>query len=398
MAILEKLFLILIFIFPLGQVLKFQLGNNVSFLLNDIVVLIIGFIFLSLIYKKKIKLKSSNLDKPIILFFLSLIISLSLATFWLKPNELLVSLLYLLRLVSYFLLFYVVRGFNRKYIEKLPRYLIISGGLFLIIGFLQYFLYNDLRNLFYLGWDEHLYRLFSTFFDPNFTGTFLVIYSAFLFSYFKYKVKKNNLNKTLYFSLILLSFLGVFLTYSRSALLAMLILSGLTLFLINKRKIFIAVLLASLLIVFLVPKSFQTEGTNLLRVASIDARLASFDNGIRIFKDNLIFGVGFNAYRYTQIRYGFVDSRNLSSNSGAGTDNSFLFIAGTAGTIGLISFIYLLYTILMTANQKRSKSFIHLSVFLSVVGVLFASLFINAFFYVFILEWILIQIGIMENN
>ena len=37
------------------------------------------------------------------------------------------------------------------------------------------FVYPDLRNLWYLGWDPHYYRVFATLLDPNYVGILLVL-------------------------------------------------------------------------------------------------------------------------------------------------------------------------------------------------------------------------------
>jgi hypothetical protein len=54
------------------------------------------------------------------------------------------------------------------------------------------------------------------------------------------------------------------------------------------------------------PKSFQTEGTNLFRIASSEARLASAQAALKVIDKNLIFGVGFNAFRYVMFDYRIV--------------------------------------------------------------------------------------------
>ena len=55
---------------------------------------------------------------------------------------------------------------NRKFYLFLNLILISN----IIVGLIQYFLWPDFRSFSAQGWDPHLYRLVSTFFDPTFTA------------------------------------------------------------------------------------------------------------------------------------------------------------------------------------------------------------------------------------
>ena len=81
-----------------------------------------------------------------------------------------------------------------------------------ILGLMQFFLYPDLRNLMYLGWDPHYYRLFSTLLDPNFVGIILVL--TLILGCGLWKKKQKN-----FFLMIgqLIGFVSLLLTYSRSS-------------------------------------------------------------------------------------------------------------------------------------------------------------------------------------
>ena len=53
--------------------------------------------------------------------------------------------------------------------------LLFSGLVIVGLGFVQYFFYLGLRNLYYLGWDEHLSFIFQLL-DPNFAGAFPALF------------------------------------------------------------------------------------------------------------------------------------------------------------------------------------------------------------------------------
>lgn len=324
-----------------------------------------------------------KLALPIFIFAGVALLSLLVNTKSLQPSEFIVSLLYLLRWLTFAGVYFIVRDFNFKTKKTFLSWLVVSSFVIILLGFVQYFLYPDLRNLYYSGWDEHLYRLFSTFLDPNFAGAFLVL--GFILSL--------GLNRNLWFVSIL-TFVAILLTYSRSAFLMFAASICVFLLLIGKKKLLVGILLLLVVGIILIPKNLKSEGVNLLRTASITARQEEAKKALLIVRENPIFGVGFNAYRWAQIRYGLIQKTDI--HSGAGTDNSFLFVLATTGVIGFCAFIYLWYKILQQARLTRSTvSFI---VIASTAGLFADSLFINSLFYSKILVWMWVLVGVMESK
>lgn len=393
MGILKLIFIILLLIlFPLGEVARLSF-NEIAVTLTDIGIGLVSIIWISFnIYKKRTI--RAELFFPILIFigaaFLSLLVNLGNVTIY----ESIVSSLYLVRWVAYSLIYFIVLDLDKSFLKKIPTFLLAAGGLILVGGFAQYFLYPDLRNLYYLGWDEHLYRMFSSFLDPNFLGAFFVLYLLFVIGLI---FNSDNLDKIKLLAILaIVTLVGIFLTFSRSAYL-MLFVSVFT-FLILKRKLKWILTFAIVLVlsIFLLSKNVpQTEGTNLLRTASAESKIESIIKALTIFKGSPIFGVGFNAYRYAQRDYGFVNEEKQLIHSAAGTDNSFLFILTTTGIIGFISFLFLIYKII---NLSLTKSSFSPVLFSSVVGLLINSLFINSLFYIFIMLWIWILIGLTESS
>ena len=399
MGLLKIIFSLLILSFPIAEIGRFQFPNGVAFSVNDVFLaaLIIFWGVYHLLNKNKIK--KDILTKPILVFISVAFISLVLNIPHLSASNFLVSLLYLLRWAMYVSLYFIVREFDKKFRNKIPYLMLFSGMIVVIAGFAQYFFYPSLRNLYYLGWDEHLYRMFSSFLDPNFAGTFFVIFFIFILGLIYKYIKEGLINKAVSLSILnIFVLIAVYLTYSRSALVMLVISVSVFLFLIKKWKLIVFALAGLLLIVFILPKSFQTEGTNFLRTFSSGQRIESSQIALKIFSSSPVFGVGFNAYRYAQNKLGLNNQVWETTHSGAGTDNSFLFVLATSGIFGLVSYLYLIYKIFTLTKINTDNNAFSLMLFASLSGLIFNSFFINSLFYVFILEWIWITASLTENK
>lgn len=387
MDILKILFILSLFSFSFGEIIRIPFFSaQVKLLDITVAVLFLAWIVVSII-KKRI---SKIIFLPILMFSFIGGLSLLLNFRFLNPSEFLISFSYLVRWVGYASIFSIVSSFDKKFKSKIEIFLFFLGLITVILGYIQYLFYSNLKNLYYLGWDDHLYRMFSIFLDPNFAGAFFVLYFLFLFNltFENYKNKKLQLVYGFFAALTLIS---VFLTYSRSAFVMLVI--CVCIFLILKKKImYIAIVILTLtLITFVLPKAYKTEGTNFLRTASSEARIGSFYQTMNVFERNPVLGVGFNAYRYAKNRYGFTFGNWQESHSDATADNSFAFVLATTGIIGFSFFIFMWYRIL--ALRRNSALIIS-----SVVALFINSLFINSLFYVFFLFWIWIILGVKENK
>ncbi|MDZ4228312.1 MAG: O-antigen ligase family protein, partial [Candidatus Levybacteria bacterium] len=182
-------------------------------------------------------------------------------------------------------------------------------------------------------------------------------------------------------------------TFSRSALM-MLIISASLLFILMNKKIWIAILIGiTFLVLVISSRYFNIENINLFRAVSSEARLETAKNAVKIIQDYPIFGIGFNAYRYAQFRYGFRnDLASSISHADASPDNSFLFVAATSGLVGFVLFVVLWFKIL---NYSMKNNPLVLS---SIVGICINSLFINSLFYPFIMLWLWIIIAVKVNK
>ena len=239
MMLLKILFIIILILFPLGEFLRFDIGNNIAVKPLDFLIFLTVSSWI-LVFRNKLK---QYFNVKYLLFPLIGLIALLLNLSWLKPNEQLTAFLYLVRWVMYAGLAVVCISFPESFKKKIILFLFFDGLVIVFFGFLQYFFYNNLHNLYYLGWDPHMHRIFSTFLDPNFTGGFLVLYLIFtagiIYEYMK-KKQKTKQKKLIILglgSILLSTLIALFLTFSRSSLLMFIPASILFLTLIQKKKL-----------------------------------------------------------------------------------------------------------------------------------------------------------------
>jgi O-antigen ligase len=382
----KKFFLLTLFLVPFGEIIRINIGKDILIKPLDVSVLLLSLFWIFLVVLKKVEVKNKFILLPVALFSISGFLSLLTTPLSLASGEFVVSFSYLLRWLSFASIFFIVRGFDIDFQKKIKKLMLLIGILIVALGFAQYFFYPDLRNLFYLGWDEHLYRMFSVFLDPNFAGVFFVLVLLLLLDDF---LKR----KTWFLSLFsLVTLIAIFLTFSRTALIMLVVSVSIFLILHKKKKMVLILFGFVVLFVIFASKYFDIENMNLLRTASVNARIDSSRTALAIIQKNPVFGVGFNSYRYGQIEYGFrKSSSKIFNHADSSTDNSYLFVLATTGILWFSFFIYLWYMIVKNNIKNR------LAVS-SLVGVFISSFFINSLFYPVILLWLLIVMSIRENK
>lgn len=321
--------------------------------------------------------------------------SLLINSVYLDTESFLASFGYLVRLAAYLSLIFAVKQLSENFAESLTEKLLFSGILFIFFGYIQYFFVRSLFDFYYLGWDEHRGRLFSTFLDPNFAGAFIVLICLLLFGNILINHKKKiNFTRAIYLFVFILSIISLFLTHSRSAAITFFV-GGLTFLLLNKmykQIIFLSGVLIFGLIVF---SNTKIEALNPFRIASSEARIHSAQEAISIFSKNPILGVGLNSYRYAKERYGPKNTNPVEiRNSDAGTDNSYIFVLATTGIIGFIVFIDFWVNIFRRIYIKTKFATISSRIVIaSIVALGINTLFNNSLFYAPIMAWIFILIG-----
>ncbi|QQS43703.1 O-antigen ligase family protein [Candidatus Roizmanbacteria bacterium] len=343
--IITVLLSISLVLFSFGQLARISIPEQpVFFYLYEVFVAAVSGILL-VKYRKNPLMESKY--SPIIVFFIWILISfvLSLRFYSLEQNT--VAFLYYLRLLLYFIFYvYVSYFFTHEKQSKRPIVILNLVTVWVILSsFIQYFLYQNLGNLAYLGWDPHLYRVVGLFFDPPVTVSVFLL----LMIFYLLELQSNHDWKKLGFIIPL--FILSFLTYSRGGGLALIAVSVLYVIRRFSRKtvlIGLAVLVAGFLFI---PKG-SSEGINLLRTTSIEARINDYEKAIMIWRKNPVAGIGYNHIRYEKDIYEeqlFYGPYNPSHGSTA-FHSSFLVILVTGGVIGLGLYIWMLISLARTSE------------------------------------------------
>jgi O-antigen ligase len=376
--VIEFLLFVLMVIFPFGQLISFRfrfLGMDIPFHPIDIISLL--FLIVVVISKP---------EKPKIFRYLKDLFLIALASQVIfiafnGINPTLKGFLYLLRLVSYTSIFIVVWNLVRNSKSTKRRiftYLIGISIFVALFGWYQYFRYPDLTSLKFLGWDDHLYRLVGSFFDPTFTSILLVFGILTTFEWYQVTKKKK------YILVLMLLISSLLFTYSRAGYLALF--AGIFTLLAVKKRLRISLLFIPLIIVgiILLPKP-SSEGTNLVRTASISARLINYIDTAKIITKSPLIGVGYNNLCWAKVN--FLGQSDVDSHACSGSDSSLLLILATTGIFGFILFINLVIKEIMQINTD-----VYGIIFIASLASLFVhSLFGNSLFY----PWVMVYISIL---
>lgn len=397
---LKVLLIVLLLLLPFGELLRFNVENSIYIKPLDITAgLLFVYLLGYLVYKKRLK---SLTQWRIWLFPIVGLLSLVLNSIHLQANEVFTASLYLIRFIAYIGVIFTVLQLDQHFKKQLERILFLDGLAIVLLGYFQYSFYSDIRHLVSIGWDDHMYRLFSTFYDPNFAGTMLVLYVLFLSGLLYSSFISKKRQETVFFSVVLLLTLGaVFLTFSRSALIMLIIGGSMLLVLFKQKKLILGLFAILALYILVISPRFYIENTNLFRTVSTEARLETYANAFTIYQDNPLIGIGFNAYRYAQQEYGFRrEVPKYPSNADSGVDNSFLFVLATTGIMGFGAYLLFWGTLISSAfAHMHQKYSIWAKVWLaSVVGLFINAFFINSLFFPASLLWMLVLFGLIHKK
>lgn len=365
------IFLIILF-FSLGQLGRISLlSYQINFYFYEIL-MVIHLLYLIFLYKPSLIFKKNIFKKTkfFYLFFIFLIISFLFNFNNFSFSENVISFLYFLRIIFYFLysIYFVFLIKKNILLKNNLFYLIeILTGIILLTSYCQYFLYPDLRNLKYLGWDEHLYRMFGLFFDTSITGAVFGL----LFLFYLINTKINNKLRLFFLFSI---FPAIVLTFSRTTFISIFFVLFLIFLLKRDFKTLIFWFLFFVFILIISPKPFG-EGVNLLRKFSIESRLKDYYMAYNVWQKNFLLGIGYN-------RIGFLPFKNQSliNHAKFSFSSSYLIILVTSGLVGF--FIFILSLINLFKVIKRGKELLFF--------ILISSFFDNILLHPFIIFLLLI--------
>jgi O-antigen ligase len=381
-----------------GQLIRFSLGTDArggsAILISDLFLALVIFVWGIRKMTVDQRVPRSKIAGPLILFLSIAFLSLIFGSFQIidfvssAPGKpMIIAIMYWVRLVMYSLFFFVSLDALKtiRAAERLLHVLILIGFVLSIGGFIQLWLVPDFTKMAVAaGWDPHQDRLLSSFFDPNFMGTFLAMDMVVIIALVLDPSRKLKY-KSWIISLGLVISLAFLLTYSRGALLGFMV-AFLVIGLFKAPKLLALGLVAMALAVGSMPRLAQrlTEGISIDETGI--KRLESWNKGMRIAISTPITGTGYNTLGTVQDSLGLVDEFDV--NNRGGIENSLITVFVTMGILGLLAYLYLLFAMLIMSfrtyyRKKYSQSLRHLGlgVGAALVVVIFASTTLNALFY-----------------
>jgi len=372
-----------------GQLIRIPLWSGVTVYPHDMALV---FLYLWMLWKKgwPKHITSRKLFYPLLTFIGIGIMSLLMQIPTYPVTEVLAGSAYLVRFVLYAWLYFVIA--EEKDTKFWLRGLYSVGVVMGTLGIMQFFIYPDLRNVMYLGWDPHYYRLFSTLLDPNFMGIILLL--TFLLGGVVLEKKQRLL------PLLLQSVVGVayILTFSRSAYVAGF--SALLFYAVAKRQWkYLLIGCIVLLCVLVIPKK-GGYSASMFRLESSLARVTNWTESVQLIEKSPVIGHGFNMLRSVKTPDWQKTEEDLS-HATSGVDNSILFVGVTTGVLGLGAFFWMLFVMGKMGKvllQRKKTTVFGMVYLLSFIGILVHSMFINSFFYPWVMIWLWILTGIGEKN
>lgn len=364
-------------LFLMGNVARLEIRQGIFVTPIDLGVVLLLPLSIFYIASAQKKISENPMSKYIVAFTLTLAFSLITNIFFLSTKDILIASLYFVRFFAYLQLILIFTLFEKSFSKKYLWYLGITVSIASLFGFVQYALYNNLRNLEYLGWDVHHYRIFGSFLDPNFAGVIFLLGGA--ISYYFTRTAKGRAKKASYTATIV-NLTALILTYSRTAYIA---LAASLLVLaknVTNRKIVALTVIALCAALIFIPKNLTSEGVKLFRTTSIEAREEEYIQGLRVFWEHPITGVGFNAYRAYNPR----EVSKYPENAANGIPNSYLLTLATAGIMGLAGIIYFFWGITRLIRTTKDSN-LDMLLILATTIVATSALFENTFYYNFIM-------------
>jgi len=383
-------FKLIILLVLFGNLLRFSAaGTNILVLDFILAAYIITWLIKKVIQDRDVQ--TSGINIPLITFLVWALVMLIFNTvaFHLGGKEFLLSFFYWLRYVEYVFIFWIALDLLRDDKQRkvyLNWLLAVAVGL-AVLGFVQFAFVPNFEFMQKFGWDPHLNRLLSTFFDPNFLGGFLAINIGLALSRYCFSDSRKDKNWLLAIIIVLLAAVG--LTFSRSAYLTLLVVV-LVIAAVKDPKLVLGMIIVFLLAVggsgqirSRVIGALQMDVTSQLRVES-------WQEGFDLAKPKLLTGYGYNTLPIVLREEGL---REEGVHSAAGTDASMINILLTTGIPGLLIFIwfYLEAILLAFKSYIGSPSSITktyaLAAIAMLLGIFVHSWFTNSLFYSFILVW-----------
>lgn len=332
-----------------------------------------GLLLLSFIgYSFKKRLKVGLIDKVILIFFLSLPISL------INSSNLMASLSQIYRYLSLIAIFYIVRLCNANKQKQIFYVLLISASLvslyslyslFIVSRFaLEYFLENNIDHTFAKTFLASK-RAFVPFFSPNLLAGYLIAIIMLCLNIVLQKRKEENGLFFLSIFCLFISSLTLFFTKSTGGWLVFIIIFSLFLLLgklLNKKSVLIIISLIILFGAIAVNREIK-EPPFKKPLFSLDKKISYWKQTTEIIKQHPLAGVGIGNFSLKETR---------------SAHNSYLQIWAETGIVGIISWLIIIFIFLKEGikNFYFRKSLYSLGILMSGLSFLLHNLIDYSFF------------------
>jgi O-antigen ligase len=366
------------------------------------------------------KLRLGKIGKMIVFFLFVLVITYFVNALKFDFKQMLVAFSYMGRFGMYLIL--AIMAFDLLERDKsgifqkiLLSAMVVSMVLISLLGFLQLKFFPSFLELgMYLeGWDPHIGRLLSTWFDPNFIGGYLAFMLAIIIAIGLYFRRKKDRKRFLIMTVVsVIGLLALYLTFSRSGYLAMLVALAMLAF-FKSRKLIVAVFLIALL-AFSFSSRVQERtidaidsGKALIGLDSqkpldptAELRVWSWSFAWEIIQDHPWLGVGYGRYAYE------INHRGhglLSDHSAGGSDSSLLTIWAQTGIFGFLSALAIGFVAAITATRhiwKKNdfRSYLDSGLFAGFAGIFVHSVFVNSLLFSLMMVYLWIGLGLIDEK
>lgn len=310
-----------------------------------------------------------GIQSPWVGFFLYLIVGFVISAYSYSIATNSMGALYLLRLIVYAMLAVQIGVLERSLLRKS---FFIALFIITITSIGQYLFLPSLKDLEYLGWDEHAGRLFGGFFDAHIAGIMYGLSAIGLYLLGKEGKKSNGIKnseermKGIGYGIgTSLAILALVMSLSRLALASMgaaTVVSGKG----SMRKAFLIgfFVAGTLLVVRYHPTRIGSEATHLLRTSTVSARFVDNQNGIALGLQYPLVGVGYNRLpSYKKSQESPKQFEVLEQHASGAYPSVFVTIFATGGVIGLLLFLRLCWWVwtISNADQRVILSFVYVA-------------------------------------
>ncbi len=389
----------------IGQVIRIPLfGGEGSVIPNDIILLPTAAIWLlQRLASGRWPMPKLRIWWPMVALLLAMVASLFMNRDNFLGRELLASSLYIIRWIEYaaFLLLVLDEAQRPGGHRRLLSWIMSIGVLVALLGFVQLRVFPDFSSMVPNGWDPHIGRLLSTWYDPNFlSGFFAMLICVGL----TVALSRSFMAARWWWLAIMLLSLATVFTFSRSGYVALVAGVGFVTLWRSRLLLVLGICMAAATVAF-VPRVQE----RVIGIRSVDEtaqlRIVSWQNAGQVIADHPWFGVGYNSYRFVQAEYGFV--KDAREHSASGSDSSILTTWVTMGIIGLLAFVWLGWAMaadIWDAWRDRSRSWmgrsVALGVFAAGIALFVHSQFVNSFYYPHMLQawWLLYAIAVTKQG